>query len=82
MHAFDWLIAIQAFLLVGEILWWWRPYLFEASPELVARLRPNWYGTISFLPERNGIRPNAMHCIMHALTLTALVLAIAARARL
>jgi hypothetical protein len=73
------LILLQAFLVFGEIRWWWYPYFFGASPELVARLRPNWQGTIAFLPERNGIRPNALHCVMHACTLTAFLLALSAR---
>jgi hypothetical protein len=76
MHAYLWLTVVQAFFLAGEIAWWWRPYFFGAGPELVARLRPNWEGTIAFLPERNGIRPNAMHCVMHGLTLIGLLLAV------
>jgi hypothetical protein len=77
--AMTWLIVLQAFMVFGEIRWWWYPYFAGASPELVARLRPNWEDTVAFLPERNGIRPNALHCVMHGLTLAGLVLAIVAR---
>jgi hypothetical protein len=71
------LIVLQAVLFFGELSTWWRPYFFGASPDVVAHLRPNWEGTIGFIPEKHGIALNAVHCIMHALTLAALILAIA-----
>jgi hypothetical protein len=77
--ALTWLIVLQAFMVYGEVRWWWYPYLAGAGPALIARLRPNWEGTLTFLPERNGIRPNALHCLMHSMTLAALVLAILAK---
>jgi hypothetical protein len=76
IHAVHTLAIVQFLFLVGEVLWWWKPYFFGASPELVARLRPNWQGTIAFLPERNGIQPNAMHTTMHTCTLLAFLLAL------
>jgi hypothetical protein len=75
-NALTWLIVVQGSLVYGEVRWWWYPYLIGASPALVARLRPNWQDTLAFLPERNGIRPNALHTLMHGLTFAALVLAI------
>ena len=77
--ALTWLIVLQAFMVYGEVRWWWYPYFAGASPVLVARLRPNWEGTLTFLPERNGIRPNALHCVMHTMTLAALIFAILAK---
>jgi hypothetical protein len=71
------LIVLQALLFLGELRSWWWPYFFGASPTVVTHLRPNWEGTIAFLSERNGIRLNAMHCVMHGLTLAALGLALA-----
>ena len=55
---------------------WWRPYLFGATPAIVEKLRPNWEGTYAFLPVKNGIRPNTMHCIMHASTVAGFVFAL------
>ncbi|MGA8940999.1 MAG: hypothetical protein WB439_17680 [Acidobacteriaceae bacterium] len=71
------LIVLQGLLFLGEIRSWWWGYFFGASPETVGHLRPNWEGTIAFLPERNGINLNVVHCVMHALTLAGLVLAVA-----
>jgi hypothetical protein len=70
------LIVLQAVLFVMELRAWWVPYFFGSTPETVAHLRPNWEGTIAFLPVRHAVRVNAMHCLLHALTLAALVLAI------
>jgi hypothetical protein len=75
----DWRMALlvtAAVLLYMEFRAWWQPYLFGSSPEEVAKLLPNWQGTYAFLPVRNGIRPNAMHAIMHASTLAAFTLAL------
>jgi hypothetical protein len=77
--ALTWLIVLQGFMVYGEVRWWWYPYFAGASPALVARLRPNWEGTAAFVPERNGIRPNSLHCVMHALTLAAFLLAVCAK---
>jgi hypothetical protein len=68
----DWrmtLLITMGVLVYMEFVSWWRPYLFGATPAIVEKLRPNWEGTYAFLPKRNGIRPNAMHLIMHAATL-------------
>jgi hypothetical protein len=68
----DWrmtLLITLGVLVYMEFGAWWRPYLFGATPAMVEKLRPNWEGTHAFLPERNGIRPNAMHSMMHAATL-------------
>jgi hypothetical protein len=71
------LIVLQGVLFAGELSSWWWGYFLGAGAEVVGHLRPNWEGTIAFLPERHGIRLNAVHCVMHALTLAGLALAIA-----
>jgi hypothetical protein len=75
----DWRMALLitlGVLVYMEFRAWWQPYLLGASPEIVAKLLPNWEGTYAFLPVRNGIRPNALHCVMHAATLAAFLLAL------
>lgn len=78
----DWRLALlitAGVLLYMEFTIWWRPYLCGSTPEEVAKLLPNWEGTYAFLPVRNGIRPNAMHVVMHASTLAMFVLALVDR---
>lgn len=70
------LLITLGILLYMELNAWWRPYLFGATPAMVEKLRPNWAGTYAFLPLRNGLRPNAMHSVMHASTLAAFVFAL------
>lgn len=59
-------------LFYGELNAWWIPYLFHADTKRIARYRAMFGRTHSFLPERNGIQPNSLHCILHAATLAAL----------
>jgi hypothetical protein len=76
----DWrmtLLITLGVLIYMEFRAWWQPYLFGATPAIVEKLRPNWEGTYAFLPERNCIRPNAMHCVMHASTMAGFGLALA-----
>jgi hypothetical protein len=70
------LLIMMGVMVYMEFGAWWRPYLFGATPAIVEKLRPNWEGTYAFLPVKNGIRPNAMHSIMHASTLAAFVFAL------
>jgi len=67
---------ILAFLFVGELLTWWIPYFFGARAGYAEGLRPIFEGTLTFLPERNGLTVNALHCVVHGLTLLALVLSV------
>jgi hypothetical protein len=76
----DWrmtLLITMGVLAYMEFGSWWRPYLFGSTPAIVEKLRPNWEGTYAFLQERNGIRVNAMHCVMHAATVAAFGFALA-----
>lgn len=68
-----WLWISYILLFSGELVAWWIPYLFRPEPERAARYRLMFGATHSFLPERNGIRPNTLHVILHILTLTTLV---------
>jgi hypothetical protein len=71
------LLVTLGVLVYMEFRAWWRPYLFGATPAIIEKLRPNWEGTYAFLPERNGIKPNAMHCVMHAATVAGFGFALA-----
>ena len=68
-----WLWISYILLFVGELTAWWIPYLFHPEPALSARYQVMFGTTHTFLPERNGIRPNTLHVILHIATLTTLV---------
>jgi hypothetical protein len=70
---FWWLWISYGLLFVGELRAWWIPYLFHPEPERAARYRVMFGATHALLPERNGIRPNTLHVILHMVTLTTLV---------
>lgn len=76
-----WLAVSYLFLFIGELQAWWIPYLFVAKPERAARYRAMFGGTHAFLPERNGIRPNTLHVILHIATVAILLLIAALMAR-
>jgi hypothetical protein len=77
---FWWLWINYGLLFVGELTAWWIPYLFHPEPERASRYQAMFGATHAFLPERNGIRPNTLHVILHIVTLTTLVLLGAATA--
>jgi hypothetical protein len=70
---FWWLWISYGLLFVGELKAWWIPCLFHPEPERAARYQAMFGTTHAFLPERNSIRPNTLHVILHILTLTTLV---------
>jgi hypothetical protein len=70
---FWWLWISYGFLFVGELTAWWIPYLFHREPERTARYQVMFGATHAFLPERNGIRLNTLHVILHTVTLSTLV---------
>jgi hypothetical protein len=51
--------------LYGMVRAWWGPYLFYRDPARAARYKAMFGRTHAFLPERNGIRPNTLHVILH-----------------
>jgi hypothetical protein len=69
-----WLWISYSLLLLGEIRAWWWPYFVRAEPQRAERYKAMFGQTHSFLPERNGIRPNTLHCVLHLSTLLTLAL--------
>ena len=69
-----WLWISYTALFLGELRAWWIPYLLLPEPARAARYQAMFGRTHAFLPERNGIRPNTLHVILHVATLTTLVL--------
>ena len=63
-----WLWISYGLLFAGEITAWWLPYLTQPSPQRAARYRAMFGTTHAFLPARNGIVPNTLHCLLHAAT--------------
>lgn len=67
-----WLWISYSSLFIGELQAWWVPYLFRPEPIRAARYQSMFGATHGFLPERNGIRPNTLHVILHLGTLATL----------
>jgi hypothetical protein len=70
---FYWLWISYALLFVGELRAWWFPYLFVNEPARATRYEAMFAKTWSFLPTRHGIRPNALHVLLHISTLLMLI---------
>jgi hypothetical protein len=68
-----WLWISYGILFLGELRAWWAPYLLTSEPERALRYEAMFGRTHAFLPERNGVTPNTLHCILHAATLATLV---------
>lgn len=75
-----WLRVGYGLLFLGELNAWWIPYLVRAQPERAARYAKLFGRTHSFLPARNGIRPNTLHILLHATTVATLVVLAVAKA--
>lgn len=69
----SWLWISYGLLFIGELTAWWIPYLFRPEAERAARYQVMFGSTHAFLAERNGIRPNTLHVILHIMTLATLV---------
>jgi hypothetical protein len=69
-----WLWISYGAAVYGMLRAWWVPYLLIASPERATRYQARFAGTHAFLPIRNGIRPDTLHCVLHMVILTILVL--------
>jgi hypothetical protein len=68
-----WLWGSYGLLFLGQMRAWWIPYLFLPEPERAARYQTMFGNTYSFLPTRNGIRPNTLHVLFHLVTLALIV---------
>jgi hypothetical protein len=60
--------------LYGLIRTWYVPYLLVPDPARAARYRAMFANTHAFLPVRNGIVPNTLHVIFHAVFVATIVL--------
>jgi hypothetical protein len=58
----------------GILRSWWVPYLFVNNPVRADRYQVRFARTHAFLPERNGIRPDTLHVVFHAVFVVALIL--------
>jgi hypothetical protein len=55
--------------LYGVLRTWYVPYFLVNEPERARRYKLMHAGTLTFLPERNGLAPNALHVVFHAVIL-------------
>ncbi|GLQ97299.1 hypothetical protein [Dyella mobilis] len=69
-----WLWIGYGLLFAGEIRAWWWPYLVRAEPARTERYKGLFGHTHTLLPQRNGIAPNTLHCLLHLATAATLVL--------
>jgi len=65
---YSWLWVSYGILFAGELTAWWLPYLTRPAPARAKRYRAMFGNTHSFLPIRNKIVPNTLHCLLHAAT--------------
>ena len=72
------ILVVVCMLLLGAFSSWWLPWMRGTGPERTRELAAMTDGTLSFVPERNGIMPNAIHSVIHLLALASFVLVIAA----
>ncbi len=68
-----WLWISYVTLFVGQLRAWWVPYLFRPEPARAARYKEMFGNTVTFLPVRNGMVPNAAHILLHVATVATLV---------
>ncbi|MGH7017669.1 MAG: hypothetical protein ACRED8_11400 [Caulobacteraceae bacterium] len=68
-----WLWVSFGAVFLGGIRAWWVPYFLTEEPVRVARYRAMFGATHAFLPERNGIRPNTLHIVLHLSLVAVLV---------
>ncbi len=69
----NWLWISYGILLVGQLNAWWVPYLLQPQPKRAVRYQAMFGNTRAFLPQRNGIVPNTLHCLLHATTAATLL---------
>lgn len=58
----------------GMLRTWYVPYLLVAEPDRATRYQTMFSHTHTFLPTRNGIAPNTLHVIFHAVLIATAVL--------
>jgi hypothetical protein len=70
---FTYLWCSYVILFLGELNAWWIPYFRGTDSQRIERYRQMFGQTHAFLPERNSIRLNTLHVILHVLTLITLI---------
>lgn len=60
--------------MLGMLRAWWVPYLLIPDPVRAVRYRAMFARTHAFLPAHNGIRPNTLHVVLHAVVVGVVVL--------
>jgi predicted outer membrane lipoprotein len=69
-----WLWGTYLACTYGILRAWWIPYLGAADTDRAKRYSIRFRETHSFLPVRNGIRPDSLHVGFHSLVLATLVI--------
>ena len=69
-----WLWGTYLACCYGILRAWWIPYLGTPDPQRAKRYSIRFAGTHSFLPVRNGMRPDTLHVAFHSLVATTLAL--------
>ena len=73
-HWLLWYLGVSyALLFLGELEAWWIPYFLRPDAVRATRYEAMFGSTHTFLPARNGIRPNTLHVTLHIATLTTLL---------
>jgi hypothetical protein len=70
---FWWLWISYVLLFLGQLRAWWIPYLIRPDPARAARYQLMFGNTHAFLAQRNGIRPNTLHILLHVSTAALLI---------
>jgi hypothetical protein len=68
-----WLWGTYIACAYGILRAWWIPYLGTPDPNRAKRYSVRFAGTHSFLPVRNGMRPDTLHVAFHSLVVATLV---------
>ncbi len=71
-----WLWWTYGLNLAAVLFAWWIPYLSPSDSARAARYRVRFAGTLTFLPQRHGFAPDALHTTYH-LTIVATLLLLA-----
>jgi hypothetical protein len=74
-HWLLWLLWISYGLAIyGMLRTWWIPYLLIDEPARADRYQAMFGRTHTFLPVRNGIRPDTLHIALHIVPLAVIIL--------
>lgn len=72
-----WLIIHPTIIFIGALLEWWIPYFFGYGADKRSAQYAEMFGnTHSFLPAMNGIVPNTLHSMFHAILLLCIILTV------